>query len=144
MRMLLIAAGALTLAATSAPAFAADPVEGDWLVQGGSARVHIAPCAAKPDRLCGVFTWLKSDKPGKPVLDTENPNPALRSRPLTGSIFIRDFRRVDTGRWTGGKIYSPEEGKTYDSKMRINGDGTLKLEGCVLVICQAQTWTRPR
>jgi uncharacterized protein (DUF2147 family) len=140
MRSLLLGA-ALALAAT--PALAADPVEGDWLVQGGSAKVRIAPCAGKPDRLCGVFTWLKSEKPGQVVRDAENPDPALRSRPLVGSIFIRDFRRVEAGRWTGGKIYSPEEGKTYDSKMRINPDGTLKLEGCVLVICQKQTWRRP-
>lgn len=137
----LMAAAALALAAT--PALAADPVEGDWLVQGGSAKVRISPCAARPERLCGVFTWLKSDKPGQPVLDAENPNPKLRGQRLLGSTFIRDFRRIDTGRWTGGKIYSPEEGKTYDSRMRLNPDGTLKLEGCVLVICQAQTWRRP-
>ena len=143
MRTLLVAAAAFGLVATSAPAFAADPVEGDWVVQGGSARVRIAPCAARPDRLCGVFTWLKSDKPGQPVFDKENPDPKLRARPLNGSTFIRDFRRAETGRWTGGKIYSPEEGKTYDSKMRILPDGALKLEGCVLVICQAQTWRRP-
>ena len=137
----LIAAAALTLAAT--PALAADPVEGDWLVQGGSAKVRISPCTARPDRLCGVFTWLKSEKPGQPVLDAANPSPKLRGQRLVGSTFIRDFRRVETGRWTGGKIYDPDEGKTYDSKMRMNPDGTLKLEGCVLVICQKQTWRRP-
>lgn len=140
MRTLLAAA---VLAAAAAPAFAADPVEGDWVVQGGSAKVRIAPCAERIERLCGVFTWLKSDKPGKPVLDSSNPDPRLRARTLVGSTFIRDFRRVDAGRWTGGKIYSPEEGKTYDSKMRISPDGTLKLDGCVLFICQAQTWKRP-
>ena len=53
-------------------------------------------------------------------------------------------RLIDTkGRWTGGKIYDPGEGKTYDARIRINPDGTLKLEGCVLIVCQAQTWRRP-
>lgn len=137
----LLAAAALCLAAT--PALAADPVEGDWLVEGGSAKVRIAPCPAKPERMCGVFTWLKSEKPGQTARDTANPDRKLRGRPLVGSAFIRDFRRVDAGRWTGGKIYDPEEGKTYDSKIRINPDGTLKLEGCVLFICRAQTWRRP-
>jgi uncharacterized protein (DUF2147 family) len=140
MRTLLAAA---VLAAAATPALAADPVEGDWLVQSGSAKVHIAPCPGKADRLCGAFIWLKADKPGQPALDASNPDPKLRSRPLNGSTFIRDFRRVDTGRWTGGRIYSPEEGKTYDSKMRISPDGTLKLDGCVLFICQSQTWKRP-
>jgi uncharacterized protein (DUF2147 family) len=139
MRILLAA----VLAAVASPALAAEPGEGDWLVQGGSARVRIAPCADRPERLCGIFTWLKSDKPGKPVLDASNPDPKLRARPLNGSTFIRDFRRVAVGRWTGGKIYSPEEGKTYDSKMQVAPDGTLKLAGCVLFICQSQTWKRP-
>jgi uncharacterized protein (DUF2147 family) len=134
MRMLI--AAALALAAT--PALAADPVEGDWIVQGGSAKVHIAPCPAKADQLCGVFTWLKNptNKAGKPVTD-----PA--GKPVMGMTFIRDFKRVGPGRWHGGKIYDPDEGKTYDSKMQIAPDGTLKLSGCVLFICQAQIWKRP-
>lgn len=133
---LIFAAAALVLAA--GPALAADPVEGDWLVQGGSARVHIAACPARPERLCGVFTWLKNptDKAGQPQKDAAG-------KPLIGMTFIRDFRRVAPGRWTGGKIYDPEAGKTYDSKMQIGPDGTLKLSGCVLFICQAQTWRRP-
>lgn len=141
MRLLLAATSLALLAAT--PALAADPVEGDWLVQGGSAKVRIAPCPARAERLCGVFTWIKNDKPGKPVLDSHNPDAGLRGQTLVGSTFIRDFRKAAVGRWTGGKIYSPDEGKTYDSKMQINPDGTLKLNGCVLFICQAQTWKRP-
>ena len=43
---------------------------------------------------------------------------------------------------TGGKIYDPNSGKTYDSKIGVNANGTLKVEGCVLVVCQAQTWKR--
>ena len=41
-----------------------------------------------------------------------------------------------------GKIYDPNSGKTYDSKISVNTNGTLKVEGCILVICQAQTWKR--
>lgn len=139
MRRLIIAA-ALALAAT--PALAADPVEGLWLTQGGGAKVQIGPCPGKADRLCGVFTWLKPRAGGSPV-DANNPDPQLRTRPLLGVTFIRDFRRAETGRWTGGKIYDPNSGKTYDSKLKLNPDGTLKLEGCVMIVCQAQTWNRP-
>ena len=135
MRLVIAAALALALAT---PALAADPVEGDWIVQGGSAKVHIAPCPANTERLCGVFTWLKNptNKAGKPAAD-------VAGKPILGMTFIRDFKRAAPGRWHGGKIYSPEEGKTYDSKMQIAPDGTLKLSGCVLFICQAQTWRRP-
>ncbi len=130
-----------TLLAT--PALAADPIEGDWLV--GVNKVNIAPCPSRPDRMCGLITWMKNpnDKAGRPVRDQNNPDPALRNRPIVGIAFIRDFRAVRPGRWSGGTIYDPNSGKTYDSKVRINPDGTLKVEGCILVICQAQVWRRP-
>jgi uncharacterized protein (DUF2147 family) len=136
MRLAIIAT-ALALAA--GPAFAADPVEGDWWV--GTTRVRIAPCPANADRLCGVIVAVKPAD-GRPTTDVKNPDSKLRSRPIVGMTFIRDFRRADTGRWTGGKIYDPNTGKTYDSKMRLNPDGSLKLDGCVLMICQSQTWKR--
>ena len=138
MRLLLLAA---CLAAVAAPALAADPVEGEWLVQSGSGKVRIGPCAGQPERMCGLITWLRDPRnaTGK---DAKNPNPALRSRPLMGLPMIHDFNQAAPGRWTGGKIYDPGQGKTYDSKIRINPDGTLKVEGCILFVCQAQTWKR--
>jgi uncharacterized protein (DUF2147 family) len=130
-----------------APALGAppDPVAGDWMTPGGSAKVHIAGCPANPAQLCGNMVWLKQglDAAGKPALDRANPDAALRTRPLVGMPFITGFTREAPGRWSGGRIYDPDSGKTYRSKMRINDDGTLKLEGCVLIICQAQTWRRP-
>jgi len=40
-----------------------------------------------------------------------------------------------------GKIYDPTSGKTYDSKVSRNADGTLSVSGCYLIFCQSQTWT---
>jgi uncharacterized protein (DUF2147 family) len=135
MRLLALAVGLILAAA--APAFAADPVEGEWLIQDKSGKVRIAPCPARPDRMCGTTSWIKD--PSK-TLDANNPDPALKTRPLLGQPVIRDFKQAARGRWTGGKIYDPKTGKTYDSKLTANG--SLKVEGCVLFVCQAQTWTR--
>ena len=129
------------LAFTAAPALAADPVEGEWLTEGGSAKVRISPCPAAPAKMCGVISWLKNPADAK-ATDVNNPDAKLRSRPILGLSMIRDFNPAGPGRWTGGKIYDPNSGKTYDSKMSLRDDGTLKVEGCVLVICQAQTWRR--
>ena len=85
MRSLLLAA-ALTLVA--APAFAADPVEGEWLIQDKSGKVRIAPCPGRPDRMCGTTSLVKD--PTK-VLDAKNPDPALRTRPLLGQQTLREF-----------------------------------------------------
>lgn len=138
MRALLLVAG-LTLAA--APAFAADPVEGEWLTEGGSAKVRVAPCAGKADRMCGNISWLKNPADAK-ATDAKNPDPKLKTRTIMGMPMIRDFKQAAPGRWTGGKIYDPGSGKTYDSKISIGPNGTLKVEGCVLMVCQAQTWRR--
>lgn len=136
-RMTAIAAG---LAALAGSAEAAGTVQGVWLTQTGSGKVRIAPCGSK---LCGTIVWVKNplDKTtGKPQLDVKNPDPALRDRPIVGLQMIRDFKSVPGGRWAGGSIYDPESGKTYASKLNLNPDGTLKVEGCIAIICQAQTW----
>jgi uncharacterized protein (DUF2147 family) len=125
----------------AAPAFAADPVEGEWLTQGGSGKVRIIPCAGRPDRMCGVISWLK-DPANATAKDTHNPDPALRSRLILGMPMLWGFHQVAPGKWTGGRIYDPNTGKTYDSKIAVNAKGALKVDGCVVMICQAQTWTR--
>ena len=123
------------------PALAADPVMGDWLTASGSAKVRIAPCA---DKLCGTVVWLKKplDAKGHPQKEEANPDPKLRERPVIGLQLIKDFRGAGPGKWVDGRIYDPQSGKTYASKITPNPDGTLKVEGCISVICQAQTWKR--
>ena len=145
LRPLLAAAVWLVFGGLAQGAGPIDPVIGDWVTPGGGAKVRIAVCPTAPNQLCGVLVWLRQglDAAGKPVRDVANPDPALRTRPLVGGPFLTGFTRDAPGRWSGGRIYDPDSGKTYRSKMRINDDGTLKLEGCVLVICQAQTWKRP-
>jgi uncharacterized protein (DUF2147 family) len=140
-RLLLTLAGLSTLAG---PALAADPAEGVWLVQDGKARVRIAPCASQAAELCGDVVWLQNPngKDGKPRRDENNPDARMQARPLMGLAMIRDFRAAGPGRWEGGTIYDPKAGKTYASKMRVMPGGALKVEGCVMMICKAQTWTR--
>jgi uncharacterized protein (DUF2147 family) len=139
MRALALAAGLALIAA--APAFAADPVEGEWLTQAATGKVRIAPCPGKPDLMCGNISWLK-DPANATAKDIHNPDPALKTRPIMGMPMIWNFKQAAPGRWTGGKIYDPNTGKTYDSKLSANPNGTLKVEGCVLVVCQAQIWKR--
>jgi uncharacterized protein (DUF2147 family) len=130
---------ALSLAA-AAQAAGPDPVQGEWLTSSGSAKVRISPCA---DKVCGTIVWLKAPltPEGKPKTDANNPDPNLRQRPVVGMQLIRDFKSAQ-GKWVDGKIYDPQSGKTYASKLTPNPDGTLKVEGCISVICQAQTWKR--
>ena len=125
----IIAAALIPLAA---PAFAADPVEGMWKTKpddnGNFGHVQVAPCGPK---LCGVL--VKAFGPdGKP---TASPN--------IGRQIVWDMVPKAPGRYTDGKVFSPDRGKTYNSKMTLSGD-TLEVAGCVFGICREQIWTRAK
>lgn len=130
----------VTVALSAGQALAAPSPVGTWYTQGKAAKVRIAPCGQK---LCGTITWIRTQggEPAASVKDEANPNPALRSRPIVGLQMMRDFSPAGPGRWTGGKIYDPNSGRTYDSKMSLSPNGGLKVEGCVTVICQGQAWS---
>ena len=132
------AAAAAALALLSTPALAADPVEGLWMVQAGTAKVRVAPCAADKARMCGQIAWLKNAA----AKDANNPDESLRGRPVLGLLMIRDFKSSGPGKWTGGKIYDPKTGRTYDASLEANGGDTLKVRGCMGPLCQTQTWVR--
>jgi uncharacterized protein (DUF2147 family) len=133
--------GALYATATAQPA---PSPQGDWVTEGGWATVRIAPCPSDAGRLCGRIIGLKepTDGRGRPKRDTANADPKLRSRLVVGMPFVTGFKPAGPGRWTGGKIYNPGDGKTYNARLALNPDGSLRVNGCVLVICQGQTWTR--
>jgi uncharacterized protein (DUF2147 family) len=74
-------------------------------------------------------------------VDSANPD-AARGRPLLGTEILSGFSAKSADHWTGGKIYNPEDGRTYDASIRVNGADTLSLEGCFLFICRKQLWRR--
>jgi uncharacterized protein (DUF2147 family) len=136
---------AALLAVPLATAFAADPSAlGEWVTEGGKARVRIEPCATDPAKLCGAIVWSyrPDDAAPGPLVDVNNQDPALRSRPIVGLPLLQGFEPDGPGAWSGGTIYDPEGGKTCRSKMRFAGPDALEVEGCVLFVCRGQTWTR--
>lgn len=141
-RYLLVAlALSLTAALPAAlPAAAADAT-GLWATEEEKSHVRIEPCGPQ---LCGVIVWLKepNDDQGQPKRDIFNEDESQRDRMIVGLRLLSGFEASDDASWSGGRIYNPEDGKTYKSKMSLRDDGTLKVEGCVLIFCKSQLWTR--
>jgi uncharacterized protein (DUF2147 family) len=137
-----VAVVAVLLAASPAAASAV----GEWVTEGDKARVRIEPCAARAEQLCGTITWSyrPADAPDGPLVDVNNDDPALRTRPIVGLPLLQGFEPAGPEAWDGGTIYDPEGGKVYKSKFRLKGADTLEVDGCVLFFCQSQTWTRYR
>jgi uncharacterized protein (DUF2147 family) len=139
---------AAALAATLAgagPALADDGVLGDWLTASGKARVAIGPCARDPALLCGRIAWLAQPlgADGAPLSDRRNRDAAQRGRPLLGAAIVEGFRPAGPGHWRGGTVYDPERGRAFEAQLRLTGPDTLEVKGCVLFVCEAQTWRRP-
>ena len=119
----------------------ADTPVGLW--ETGESHVEIYRCG---ERLCGRIAAL--DEPlnaeGHPKADTNNPEPALRDRPILGMDLIAGFSRKSDKRWVGGTIYDPRDGKTYKCKMTLKANDTLEVRGYVGLSLFGKTvvWTR--
>jgi uncharacterized protein (DUF2147 family) len=61
--------------------------------------------------------------------DDQNPDETLQQRPLIGLDLLRDYLFEDK-RWQG-KIYDPESGNVYSSRMEVSRDGKLKMRGYI-------------
>ncbi|MEM1327680.1 MAG: DUF2147 domain-containing protein [Bacteroidota bacterium] len=63
--------------------------------------------------------------------DIKNPNPQLRSRSRIGMDFVFDMQ-YQNGKYTNGKVYNPENGKTYDANMWLEkGNRELHMRGYI-------------
>jgi uncharacterized protein (DUF2147 family) len=132
-------AGLSVLALLTANAARAGDPSGTWRMANGKVTVRISDCGGK---LCGWIVGLKKplDKNGRPKTDKDNPNPALRNRPLIGLALLNGLRPAGANRWEG-RIYNPDDGRTYDARMRLDG-GAMLIKGCVLVFCKSQKFVR--
>ena len=135
------------------PPFAAtatNGVLGKWVTHSGKSHVVISKSDAG---LCGKIVWLKRPNypaddakgmAGKPKVDRENPNPALRKRSTIGIQVLRGFKTRSDNVWEDGTVYDPENGKTYKAKLTLADPKTLKVRGFVGFSWLGRTsiWTR--
>ena len=131
---------AALLAGSAASAQMSDP-SGTWLTQAGDARVRVSKCGAQ---ICGVVVWLReptNPATGLPMVDDKNPNPALARRPMIGLPLFTDMRISGPNKWSG-HIYNADDGGTYVSNISVSSPDTLRVEGCVGMLCGGETWTR--
>ena len=112
---------------------AAAGIEGDWLVADGTAVIRIAPCR---DSLCGKLAWTLT-----PITDATKPDTGDAGKGLVGITILIDLRPVGDNRWDG-QIYSPEDGKTYTGHVALLNPNVLQVQGCLLVFCGGENWTR--
>ncbi len=141
MKITTLLSAASLLLMLGSPSALASAAPGTWAMKNGKVTVKVRDCGSG---LCGTIVALKepiSKVDGKPKVDRENPNPALRKRPLIGLSILVGMKSAGENTWKGA-IYNPDDGKTYTGTVKLSG-GVMKVQGCVLkVLCKTNTFVR--
>lgn len=114
----------------------ADKILGVYLSENKTGKVQITQ---KDGKYIGTLVWTSIEN----AKDEKNPDAALRSRTLKGTIILKDMVLVD-GIWKNGTIYDPESGNTYKATIKLKPNGDLTLRGYIDVpaLGRNSVWTR--
>ncbi len=127
-----------------APHGDSDSLVGIWQTGSGKAKVKIEKIGTK---YYGKIVWLKEPidpATGKPKVDKNNPDEAMRTVPLKGYRMLKDFVYKGKDEWSDGTIYDPENGSTYKSVIKMKDNNSLDIRGYIGVQALGRTdkWTR--
>ena len=116
---------AIALIMPFAAALAQDVI-GKWKLADGTAIVEVYKSG---DSGNGKIVWLQNpaESDGTPAKDDNNPDKSLRSRQIMGLNMLSGLKKTGD-EYSGGKIYDPGNGKTYNCSMKVEGD-VLKVRG---------------
>ena len=66
-----------------------------------------------------------------------------KGKPIKGMTILWGLKPDGKGKWSGGHVLDPENGKTYKSRLELlDGGGKLGMSGCVAFFCRQQVWIR--
>ena len=129
--------------ATLVKAQSENSILGVWYNTEKTAQVEILK---KGTTFIGKIVWLKDPNPGgRPVLDKDNPDPKLKSRPLMGLNLLEGLK-YDSGMWEDGTIYDPKTGKTYSCQVTLKSKEVLEVKGYYgfSLIGRTVEWTKAK
>jgi len=80
-------------------------------------------------------------------VDDQNPDKDLQNKPIIGLQLLKGFEYDEkSSEWKGGSIYDPDNGKTYNCFMKLDGEKHLKIRGFIgkswMGLGRTTTWTR--
>lgn len=123
---------------------AQNSIEGVWYNTTKTGKVEIFK---KGDLYYGNIIWIKDkldEKTGKPKTDAYNPKDELKNTPIIGLQVLKGFKNDGDGKFSGGTIYDPENGKTYKCKMELKDNDHLDVRGYIGLpaLGRTENWTR--
>jgi uncharacterized protein (DUF2147 family) len=117
---------------------------GEWWTENREGRIKFV--RAKDGTYRGITTCC-TDSPANsedPAFDIHNPNPALRQRSTVGIIIIWKLNADERGKYVGGYVYNPRDGRTYRMKIDVVDNDTIEVRGYagIPLFGQTQLWKR--
>ncbi len=140
-----VVAVAMSLTQVGYAATPQDGIVGTWLTEDGGSKVDVVASKAADGTTSysGRVSWLKDPvRDGKPLVDANNDDAALRDRPILGLEILSGFRATGAGAWTGGMLYSPRRGESFPAEISLLPDGSLELKVNAGVMTKTVRWTR--
>lgn len=140
----IVRAVGLTLMMAPASAMAAG-AEGLWQTIDDNThkpRSHVR-IEAQDGVIKGTIAHLVS--PSSPNPKCSKCDGAKKDKPIQGLEIMWGLKAKadkDKPTWEEGKILDPESGKTYDCKIWLEDENTLKVRGSILFFGRTQTWHR--
>jgi len=98
---------------------------GKWKTDDNRATIEIFEQGGK---FFGKLVWLQTatDKQGNPRKDIENPNKEKRNENILGLTILKNFT-FDDNEFINGTVYDPDSGSTYNCKLWLTDNNTLKV-----------------
>ncbi len=109
-------------------------VTGVWATENGRAQVEISRTAG--DSVRGEIIWYASF-----VEDADERASEREDQLVLGSTLLEGYE-ADMDGWSNGTIHDLKGGGSYRSSLKRVNARTLEVEGCLLVFCRTQVWTR--
>lgn len=119
--------------------FASPSIVGLWWSPKKDSKIEIFE---RENLIFGKIVWLSPDMPN--TVDARNPLPELERRPILGIELLTNFKAANDKKWSGGKIYDPESGKTYSCKMELIHPEQLQVRGYIGISLFGRTETFTR
>jgi uncharacterized protein (DUF2147 family) len=110
----------------------ADKIVGIWWNSEKTSKIQVEK---KDGKYIGSVVYIIPEKyeNGQPPKDEKNPDPALRSRSKIGIVILQGFvYNTKENNWENGRIYDPNNGKTYDCYAWLETNDLLKLKGFIM------------
>ena len=85
------------------------------------------------------------------ILDLKDgPDPACKEcrganhgKPIKGLTILWGLKPAGNGKWDGGRVLDPENGKDYKAKLELlDGGRKLGMSGCIAFFGRQQVWVR--